>query len=381
MRLRGEVVAAAHNNSGHSNWETVWEGLKQRYFFPSMAIACSEYVRQCKLCNEASPVNNATPPATRQDVPSRPWEVVQIDTLELGVHRGRPHRYVLVCVDMFTRWVVVFPLRNHDPNSVAHALIGICSRFGSPSVVRCDNSSEFRNHLLESLFEVFGVAVQHGVVRHLQSQGCAERFNRTLLTMIRNTVNSNSNELEVLLFYYWTRPHGLLKVSPMAAMFCWQSSHMIVDKFESEDRYDLASWVVKIRDRAANIHGYVTQQLAQCDGDVLEEVCPYEAGEAVLFRRPPRHQKGLAQFESGLQADSIISPTTVVIRNDNGRTKTINIELTKRDVAMDQVSKPDAAATDTGVPENAPVPLLSVEDDGGYGLRIRATIASPTRFQ
>ena len=139
--------------------------------------------------------------------------------------------------------------------------------------------------------------------------------------------------------------------------------------------------MIKIRDRAASIRDFVTQQLAQYDDDVLEEVCPYEVGEAVLLCRPMRHLKCLAPFGSGWQVDSIVSPATVVICNNNGRTKTINIEFTKRDVAMDYVPEPDAVSKDNSELENVPVPLLSVAEDGGYALRNRATIARPARFQ
>ena len=46
------------------------------------------------------------PPAPRQGIPIQPWEVLQIDTLELGVHHGNRHHCVLVCIT-FTRWAEV----------------------------------------------------------------------------------------------------------------------------------------------------------------------------------------------------------------------------------------------------------------------------------
>ena len=54
----------------------------------------------------------------------------------------------------------------------------VCVRWGPPGIVRSDNGSEFRNALTHALFEAFGVVVQHGAVRHPQSQGSVERFNR-----------------------------------------------------------------------------------------------------------------------------------------------------------------------------------------------------------
>ena len=87
---------------------------------------------------------------------------------------------VLVCTDVFTKWVEVLPLRCHDGKSVAAALVDVCSRWGPPEVIRSDNGSEF-NSIVTTLYDAFGVSVRHGAVRHPQSQGGVERFNRTLL--------------------------------------------------------------------------------------------------------------------------------------------------------------------------------------------------------
>ena len=126
---------------------------------------------------------------------------------------------------MFTRWAEVVSLPRHSARSVAVAFVVICSRFGPQHVVRNDNSTEFRNHIVESLFKVFGIAVRHGAVRHPQSQDCVERFNRPILTMIRKmTAGSNWDaNLRILLFFYRTQLHGMLRVSSMAAMFGWHA--------------------------------------------------------------------------------------------------------------------------------------------------------------
>ena len=97
-------------------------------------------------------------------------------------------------------------------------------------MVRSENGSEFCNRVFSSLLDKFGVHVRHGAVGHPQSQGAAERFNRTLLTLIRKTVQSHDwrVDLDMLLFYYCTRPHSGLGVSPMMAMYGWETRDLIV---------------------------------------------------------------------------------------------------------------------------------------------------------
>lgn len=74
---------------------------------------------------------------------------------------------VFVCVDVFIKWVEVVFLRRYDVKSVVDVFITICCRWGSLEVVRLDNGSEFRNVIVDVLFEKFGVKVRIGVVYYL----------------------------------------------------------------------------------------------------------------------------------------------------------------------------------------------------------------------
>ena len=241
--------------------------------------------------------------------------------MELGGNHGGSYHCVLVCIELFTRWAEVVPLSRQDGQSVAEAFIAICSRFGPPWMVRCDNGPEFRDHLVEALFEVFGVVVKHGAVRHPQSQGSAERFNRTLLTLIRKAVDSGSDwetELQMLLFYYRARPHSILKLSPMQAMFGWSPRELTVESLDAGFRYTVDSWAAAVGDRAARVRDYVEERLARLDEECAGDNCPYTVGDQVLLRRPQRSQKCLTPFESGWQVLRVVSPTTVVICTDDG---------------------------------------------------------------
>ena len=174
--LEKEIVASAHGITGHGGWEVTWQAVRKHGYFPGMAAACQRYVKACGACQAASPAGGDVHRSCSNDVPVRPWDIVQVDMLELGRESGSAYHGVLVCVDTFTRAEVI-PLVRYDGRCVAEAFLHICCRFGPPRVIRSDNGKEFCNHIVEALFEVFGVVVHHGAVGHPQSQGAAERFN------------------------------------------------------------------------------------------------------------------------------------------------------------------------------------------------------------
>ena len=307
------------------------------------------------------------PQSDANDVPIRPWDIVQIDTLELGQEQGSTYHCVLVCVDAFTRWAEVIPLARHDGRSVAEAFLKICCRFGPPRVVRSDNGSEFCNYIVEALFDVFGIVVRHGAVRHPQSQGAAERFNRTLLTMIRKTIQGNDwkKDLDLLLFYYRTRYHAGAGMSPMMAMFAWEPRGLLVEEPRAMIGDTLGNWAEDVRARAARIRDLVAEEFDSGAPVLPRSTAPYEPGDAVQLRRPARRQKRLAPYEEGWVVETVVSPTTVVIRRaSGGQEKIVNVDLLKIDVGSVDHEGPEETEVVAAEPEDllVQIPLVVAEE-------------------
>ena len=210
------ILQAAHINSGHAPWSTMYQMIRKKCYFPKIAVACREYVSKCGQCGRGGPLASVT----RCDIPGRPWQEVVVNILELGSDGHAEYHCVLMCVDVVTKWLEVIPLRRHDAKSAAAAFTGVCRLWGAPEVVRSDNRAEFRNAIVDSLFKSMGVRVRTGAVRHLQSQGAAKRANRTLIGFIRKVLDGSSDwkcDLRTLLFFflpespslrYWCSTHG-----------------------------------------------------------------------------------------------------------------------------------------------------------------------------
>jgi len=337
-----------------------------------MAERCQAYVKLCGACIAANPQPDVAPDV-RNDTPSRPWEVVQVDTLELGPSTSSKYHCVMVCIDMFTKWVEVIPLRRHDGESVASAFVDLCTKWGPPRLVRSD-------------MRVFGVTVQHGAVRHPQSQGAAERFNRSLLTMIRKTIDDASDwmqELKMLVYYYRARPHSMTRMSPMMAMVGWEPRNLTVESMPVEG--SLMSWSSDLSARCARIRDIITEALAENDAIIPTPVCPLVPDQPVMLRNPNRRQKRLPQYERGWKVKKVVSPTTVVIvragQNANQAEKIVNVELLKRDaVEPDRQMSVESDGSDESSDEAMIHIPLHTTPEPRYNLRDRGQIVPPNRL-
>ena len=361
--LEQDALRIAHENTGHGSWEVVHEMMRQQCYLPGMARKCQEFVGLCDSCAAANPAAGGHASPTRPEVPARPWQVVAIDTLELGPSRAGFH-CVLVCTDMFTRYVEVIPLKHHDAKSVAEAFASVCCRWGPPEVVRSDNGTEFVNAVMDALYLAFGVEVKHGAVRHPQSQGSVERFNRTLLTLIRK-VHSQSNDwktdLSMLLYFYRVRPHGATGVSPQLAMTGWQPRGLVVEA--QQPLYTLPAWTAELQRQAAAIRDLIDEEMASADSqeDADKASCCYGPGDVVMMKMTSRAQKRLPKFQLGWRVKKVLSESTVVVQKveDPRVEKIVNVELLKRAAANPTVDLPEP-----------PQPDDASEDDGGYPMRL-----------
>ena len=383
------VLKAGHQTSGHASWNTMYSTLRSKCYFPRMAARCRLHVGECQACQAASRQRGPVPLATRPDIPGRPWSSVQLDTLELGAEKSGSYHCVLVCVDTFTKWVEVRPLRKHDALSVAEAFTFIRCTWGPPEVIRVDNGSEFSNVIVQALFKKFGTRVKTGAVRHPQSQGGVERMNSTLLVLMRKILDNATDwrkELEILLFYYRSRPHSSTGVSPALAMLGWEPKDLVVEKLPGEAD-DLSAWVSALTNRIARVWDMVEEQLSASDfRQPVEARSAYNIGDPVLLRMSDRRQKLTPPYQGGWVISKVLSPSTVVIENRDHRQKVVNAELIKR-AAVDFDAEDSSQGESDNEDAQEQMNYFEMEMVGEdrcpqtpYALRDRLQIPAPARY-
>ncbi len=109
-------------SAGHPGREQTLQAARKSYYWPTMRTDIENYVARCISCAKHKGAVKGPAPILEYPLPERPWDIVSIDLLQLPKSQNGS-QYLLVCVDHFSRFVVLSPLKEKSAKYVAHALV------------------------------------------------------------------------------------------------------------------------------------------------------------------------------------------------------------------------------------------------------------------
>lgn len=141
-----EILQRYHEISGHGNANTLKFLLKEKLNKEISAKEIEEFTQSCKKCLQAGKVGvNSRNRAIETTEPDSIWF---IDLIGRIVDKKDGNKFILVCIDHFTKWVYARVLKRKSKEEVARALEDVLKQNkGHPSKIVSDNGREFKNRL------------------------------------------------------------------------------------------------------------------------------------------------------------------------------------------------------------------------------------------
>ena len=101
------------------------------------------------------------------------------------------HRYAIVFTDRYSKWVHVYPLRNHNATTVIKVTKAYLANLPKcPSILLTDGAPEFASKSFNEFLEQCGIDHNYSAEYRANTNGQAENNIKNLLTKIR-TVNKS----------------------------------------------------------------------------------------------------------------------------------------------------------------------------------------------
>jgi transposase InsO family protein len=153
-----------------------------------------------------------------------PFSLLVVDAVGPLPETERGNKYILVFVDYFTRWAEAFAVAALDSITFVDSMVnGVVARHGVPSRLLSDNGRNFTSEAAKAFYQTLGIRKLFGAAYHPQTQGLVERFNGTLIGMLRMHVDEAQTDWDVylprVLFAYRTAYHEALGESPFFSLY------------------------------------------------------------------------------------------------------------------------------------------------------------------
>jgi hypothetical protein len=128
---------------GHLDIRKTLYNIRQTFIWKGMDSDVSTRVKACKVCGLSKPAQVQHFGMLSSEVASRSFEKLFIDFVGKFPRSRSGNTYALVCVDAFTKFVWISPVREASTATTIRVLGSIFSTFGVPEILVSDNATRF----------------------------------------------------------------------------------------------------------------------------------------------------------------------------------------------------------------------------------------------
>jgi transposase InsO family protein len=194
---RREMVEAMHMNS-HVGPDGLFRAVfRAGHYWPKMMKDCREVAGSCDQCLRYNVGRHGFHPLSTLKA-QLPWDHVAMDLLGPFPTSGGGYNFVLIMVDVATRFVVLRSLRVKTMEGIAWELAKIFADFGVPKILQCDNDPSFVNQVLDEMKEKCGFERRMVLPYHPETNGIVERYVGEVKQVLKKRLRGDWKDWEKL---------------------------------------------------------------------------------------------------------------------------------------------------------------------------------------
>ncbi len=193
---QNEAIKTAHIEVGHMGPLKTLRKLQESYVWPGMQLTVKEYIKKCPTCIVYRTKQVELPMGEMPEALA-PGQIVGMDLIGPFVVSPDGNTYALTIVDHCTGWAEVYAIPKKTNEAVWSKLCKeYFPRHGYPDIMISDLGQEFNALAFREYLKKVGVNHRRTTSYNPQSNGKAERFNKTFKSILNKLINNHRNHWE-----------------------------------------------------------------------------------------------------------------------------------------------------------------------------------------
>ena len=303
------IVRDIHSQGMH--WTNIYEDAKT-------------LVSSCKECQRHNISKRGYHPLTNV-VAQKPFTHIAIDLAGPLNVSSEGYIYLLVLVDVCTKYVVLRPLKNKQSDTVALELIKIFGDYGFPQIIQSDNGTEFRNQVMGHISKNLGIDRRYSTPYNPMGNGIAEANVKIALNTLRKMIKSDGRDWNLYLPIVQLCINRFIKSKTLSSPFSLMYARRVnmPDDYESIDKKvpiprDLMT-VAELEERIKYMEDIVFPAINERTEKINEEYAKKYNSKKVMADIPVgSHVMVRLDRRDGKLSPIFRGPYTVVRRNTGG---------------------------------------------------------------
>ena len=346
-----EGICGTHTN-GHMMARKI---LRSGYYWSTMEADCIDYVRRCHKCQIYADRVNAPPFPLHSMVSPWPFSMWGMDVIgPINPKASNGHRFILVAIDYFTKWVEAASYANISQKVFLKFLKkDIVCRYGIPERIITDNAANLNGTEVKKFFEAFKIKHHNSAPYRPQMNGAVEAANKNIKKIIAKMVVNYKDWHEMMpyaLHAYRTNIRSSTGATPFSLVYGMEAVSPIEVEIPSlrvlmEAELEESEWVkaryeqlnmIEEKRLAAICHGQLYQSRMAKAFNKKVRPRNFCAGDLVLKKILPNQEdvrgKWAPNYEGPYIVKQAFSGGALILQNMDGQelSKPVNADAVKR---------------------------------------------------
>lgn len=219
--LKKDVLCQMHNSllSGHLGCKKTKQKTLQKFYWYALKEDVNLHIRKCDVCQADKKPMKAPRASLGSLSAGAPGDCLATDYLGPFPATPRGNRYILLLTDHFSKYVEIIPVPDMTAEVCTSRILNeYIARWGCPLSIHSDQGRTYESRIFKELCRMLEIRKTRTSVRNPKGNGQSERFNRTLLRMIRAYLCDEQDEWDLhlgcLAGAYRATPHEATKMTP-----------------------------------------------------------------------------------------------------------------------------------------------------------------------